>query len=431
MALFNLTDISYRKEGSRKFDSLSTSLSNYQTNLLRFPIDVGNTDKAHYMMIHINVQEKTAYQSTFANDKPTIHKNRVGLRNQTGATNVGGNAALLVDNVQKIGQAAGGVLAGAADKVGEMAGGKVGEIAKNISQTVQEKATSGLNAITSEGFRNTVSGAASGFASNFKNQLGTLNDTTFLRKIRRTTDSIALYMPSTMAYTHQQQYNTLQMGGENAAFYGAGLSLINDAMAGKVNPEQLGRNLTPFIAEKLSKGLSGALGQNSTSAIFASLIGGVQNPQLELIYGSPSFRTFRFEFMFYPTSEAEALQVQQMIERLKFHQAPEIMTGTAGYFLVPPSEFDIEFYYNGQINPNIPKISTCVLTTIDMDYAPKGWQAYEVPGSNEPKLGGTGMPFGIRLNLEFQETEIMTKYNFQGDRKFISELNPAENKKTN
>jgi hypothetical protein len=133
--------------------------------------------------------------------------------------------------------------------------------------------------------------------------------------------------------------------------------------------------------------------------------------------------------MFYPTSENEALQVQQMIDRLKFHQAPEIMTGTAGYFLVPPSEFDIEFYYNGQINPNIPKISTCVLTTIDMDYAPKGWHTYEVPGDNTPTLGGTGMPFGIRLTLEFQETEIMTKYNFQGTRRTISELKASEDLK--
>ena len=104
-----------------------------------------------------------------------------------------------------------------------------------------------------------------------------------------------------------------------------------------------------------------------------------------------------------------------MIARLKFHQAPEIKNGTGGYFLVPPSEFDIEFYYNGQINRNIPSISTCVLESIDMDYAPNGFHTFETPGDNSPRVGGTGMPTAIRMDLSFKETEIMTKFNFQED----------------
>ena len=126
--------------------------------------------------------------------------------------------------------------------------------------------------------------------------------------------------------------------------------------------------------------------------------------------------------MFYPRSEQEALEVQKLIKRLKFHQAPEVKSGSAGYFLVPPSEFDIEFYYNGQINPNIPTISTCVLTSIDMDYAPNGFHTFETPGDNSPQLGATGMPTAIRMDLTFKETEIMTKFNFQdfspGDRTY-------------
>ena len=91
---------------------------------------------------------------------------------------------------------------------------------------------------------------------------------------------------------------------------------------------------------------------------------------MELVYSSPSFQTFRFDFMFYPRSKAEAEQVQNIIGELKFHQAPEALPSTYGYFMVPPSEFDISFYYNGQINPNIPPISTCVLTNVNVNYAP-------------------------------------------------------------
>ena len=65
--------------------------------------------------------------------------------------------------------------------------------------------------------------------------------------------------------------------------------------------------------------------------------------------------------------------------------------------------------------PNIPKISTCVLTSMDVDYAPGGFSSYEIPGENAT-VGGTGMPVAIRLSLQFKETEIMTKSSIRTDR---------------
>jgi len=95
---------------------------------------------------------------------------------------------------------------------------------------------------------------------------------------------------------------------------------------------------------------------------------------------------------------------------LRFHQAPEIKQNTGGFFLIPPSEFDISFMYNGKVNPNMDAISTCVLTNIAVDYTPKGFHAYESIGSiDNPELGKTGMPVGIGLSLSFMETQIITK----------------------
>ena len=147
------------------------------------------------------------------------------------------------------------------------------------------------------------------------------------------------------------------------------------------------------------------------------LFGSVQNPLLELIYKSPSFRTFQYDFVFYPRDEGEALQVQRIIERLRFHQAPEFFSDTKG-FLVPPSEFEIRFFYGGYENPNIPQVATCVLTSIDVNYAPNGFSAYEIPGESQPSLGRTGMPVAIQMSLQFQETSYLTKNDFTGDTDF-------------
>jgi hypothetical protein len=412
MALFNLTDIKF--QASQPYRGANFISSNTLTaNTLRYPIDLGNTDKAHYMIIHINAQEKTSFPVKFADDPlSTIQRNRQALKQSVGTVNLGGVADLAKNNLQKIGSAG------------------LDFIRTNTPASVQETYNKGLQAVsdvlldkinspeiqifgaTGGEVFNKINEGVTGARKSAEEAVGRLNDVNFLRTTKRTVESIALYMPGTMAYTNTQNYNQLQMGGEPAAFYGAGLSMINDAVNGKINAEQLGKNLTPFIAEKIKNLVSPLIGQNGASAIFATAFGVVQNPQLELVYTSPALRNFRFDFMFYPSSPGEAEEVNNIIQRLKFHQAPEILPGSVGYFLVPPSEFDIEFHYNGQINPNIPPISTCVLTSIDMDFAPKGWVAYEVGAETTPSWGKTGMPFAIRLSLSFQETEVMTKFNY-------------------
>jgi len=218
-------------------------------------------------------------------------------------------------------------------------------------------------------------------------------------------------MPDTLAFSYTQNYDTPSIGGTALTATLAGGSSAYDTFVKykdsgpKALGEALGKNLSPFLSSML-------LNTTATGkTIFAAATGVVQNPMLEILYSSPAFRTFRFDFMFYPRSEKEALEVQNIIDRLRFHQAPEVLKQGNGFFLVPPSEFDITFMYNGKENPNIPKISTCVLESIDTDYAPNGFSAYEIPGQAATK-GGTGMPVGIGLDLSFTETEIITKNSY-------------------
>ena len=236
----------------------------------------------------------------------------------------------------------------------------------------------------------------------------------FTRTIQRVSDTVALYMPDTLNFTHQQGYSDAGLTGRLAA--GGSIlsqgSSIKDNFEGITEGDLLKRfmgivgNLSPALAT-IAKEKSALL-----SAGLTAYTGAVINPMLEMIYSTPAFREFQFDFMFYPRSEKEAMEVQKIINRLYFHQAPEIEPEGEGFFLIPPSEFDILFYYNGSINPNIPKISTCVLTNINVNYAPNGFSAYEVQGEVKAEPGRTGMPVAIQLTLNFKETEIMTKKNF-------------------
>jgi hypothetical protein len=347
MALFSFSDITFsNKQNGQSSANRLTENSAYQTNILRYPIDLGESDKGHYMVIHVNEQLKTNFKGISSTDQPTVIENRATGRS--------------LNPVQPIAD----IIRDATRLISGNSGGLVGK--------------------------------------KIENELTTFN-TNFTRTIKRTTDTIALYMPDTVAFTHNQAYSDLQLSGGLTAAAASVSSLAEKLKSGnKTEFVDLLSSFAPFLADRLR-------GSDVFRAGFTAFTGVVVNPLLDLIYTSPEFRTFRFDFMFYPRSQKEAQEVQEIINRLYFHQAPEIDTESFGFFLVPPSEFDIKFYYNGQINKNIPDISTCVLTSIDVDYAPSGFSAYEVPGNTTPSVGGTGMPVAIRMSLQFKETEVLTK----------------------
>lgn len=256
----------------------------------------------------------------------------------------------------------------------------------------------------------------SGYDSSISNQIGSGgNLPTPLNVISKkglptrtvlTTDAVALYMPDTIQYQQQQSYDILKPGteflGQLAAAGAAEIEAYTSGIEGAMKNTFL-KNAALIGGSQLTKGL-GAVGELG----FTATTGTVVNPILEMIYRSPNFRSFQFDFMFYPRSPKEAVEVQNIIERLRFHQSPELVPNSEG-FLIPPSEFDIIFYYNGKQNPNIPPIATCVLTDIQVNYTPNGWSAYEEKGAPEPSLGGTGMPVVTQLTLQFQETTYLTK----------------------
>lgn len=363
MGLFSFTDLRFKTATRSGFGSIGGLTGDYQydVEIARYPIDIGSADKGHYMVIHVNTQRRTQFPTSEAfGDEPTVIRNR----------RLNG-APTLYSSVGNIFNAS-----------NQITGGQLGNIINKVTQYTN------------------VAGGASGEEI----------ITSGARTIRRSRETIALYMPDTLNFTYNQQYSDMSLTGGVASLIAGGSSVV-DALKGDGSASEklqsVVQNLTPFVAN--------AVTQNSPllRAGFAAVTGVVQNPILEMLYSQPQFRSFRFDFMFYPRDEKEASEVQRILEMLRFHQAPEVLTEGQGFFLVPPSEFDIKFYYNGKENENIPAISTCVLETIDVDYAPNGFAAYEVPGQTVPSKGKTGMPVAIRLSLGFKETEILTKENYR------------------
>ena len=388
MSFFGLGDIKFNKQRDKGFGPLSAldEQQEYKYNTFRYPLDVGNYDKGHYMIIYILAQDATKSTAPpLAQDAP------LAFGKQTIANSNGNDFApshLITKNLATAKTAVNKVNSGVVSTKGSIFNGDI------RSFSTDAVVDNSIKKITDKG-------------------------PGFLRKTTRTTDAIALYMPDTLQFDYSQNYQSQSPGKEILGQAVANAPGVVDKIKDGDFVGGLEGAARSGAGRVLLESLAGATGSGDSArlGLFAAT-GKVLNPMLEMLYSAPEFRSFQFDFLFYPRSEAEGLEVQKLMERLRYHQAPDLSLNDSGQndgLLIPPSEFEISFYYGGSENPNIPQIGQCVLEKIQINYAPQGFTAYEVPGENKPTLGRTGMPVAIQMTLNFREITYLTKFDFRKD----------------
>ena len=414
MAFFGLTDVKFNDTERRNFGPLAAlEGSPFQKSTLRYPLNVGSTNMGHYMVFFVREQINSSYK----------------------AETRGGSSFEAKDE-----QAIYDALKSAKEFKGGGVGAGKKSFADKINAGLTNLASKGTAALTNKfgsgGAAGKISGAINGFvkgpqpqeqlketpSTSIETSIKSITDknraTAFggaLKRTQLTNEAIALYMPDTLNFDSTANYDSVKPGEEILGqLLTAAPNLIDSfkegGLKGAANAalkSGLFKEAAKAVLPKVATSAVGRLG------IYAAT-GGVTNPMIELIYSSPELRSFQFEFFFYPRDEAEAYEVQKIIERFRFHQAPELQGGLNSQMglLIPPSEFDIKFFYAGRQNPNIPPIGTCVLKSVQVNFAPRGFAAYETIGENNPALGRTGMPIVIQMSLSFQETTYITKEDF-------------------
>lgn len=152
------------------------------------------------------------------------------------------------------------------------------------------------------------------------------------------------------------------------------------------------------------------------AAIISS--GLAMNPFLTVFYSGPGdFRTHTFTFDFLARNQRESVTINKIINGLRFRMLPGKFTSLAhSYFLRAPHQFQIDFYINGKIqndtNGKLFTIKRSVITNMNVDYAGQGTPIF---------FKDTGEPFNVKMDLTFQELEILTRESFFSGHK-ITEL---------
>ena len=234
-------------------------------------------------------------------------------------------------------------------------------------------------------------------------------------RTKRTKDAIVLYMPPNLQVNHNAVYKSNEMGGmgmetaqriksmvSRADALGGGfdgaLSAAIEALPGFGN--QAGREAVKIGAKIGSEIIGGDI-----MAGVDKLANRAENKFLESTFTEIPFRKFSYTWKFTPKNPKESMVAHDIIKTFKFHMLPELPeVGDFGRYFITPAEFDIFYMFRGDENEWVNKISTCVLTNMDINYSPGSYQTFR-PLQN--KKGAP--PIEIDLKLDFMETQLITK----------------------
>ena len=210
------------------------------------------------------------------------------------------------------------------------------------------------------------------------------------------------------------------------------LALLNNAggaqsIAGLLENKGSGALIKTAISSRI---LAQAGIQVSPESILARGFGVVPNSNMELLFNSPTLRSFQFSWKLSPRSLDEALMVNRIVRFFKQGMAVKKINATAGsnsLFLGTPNIFKLKFKTQGrQEIEGVNKIKPCAIKTCSVNYTPEQiWSSYE-----------NGQPVSIQISLTVQELEPIYDTDYQeniengrsdnGDIKSTGDLTPVK-----
>jgi len=205
------------------------------------------------------------------------------------------------------------------------------------------------------------------------------------RYTRRIKESIAIFMPTPIVFntTNEFQEISLTSLATGMAVGAAGLvgGFVGGIRGGVGGATLLGSTASGFVQGAAERG-----------ATISGMAGYPINPRVEVIFSRTHLRQYRLEFLMAPRNERESIAMQGIIRTLRFHSVPELDQATRGFTYVPPAELDFTFFNKGIENLYIPRMNTCVLDQIEVDFAPTG--TYSTFSSGHPVMARLSM--GVR-----------------------------------
>jgi hypothetical protein len=171
--------------------------------------------------------------------------------------------------------------------------------------------------------------------------------------------------------------------------------------------------LSDVIGGAVSRGVANAFPADKIQTAFEQIVGAAPNPNPSVAFQGPNLREFQLTWTFFPRSETESNNIQNIIGVLKRASLPRNSIAGSGAILDYPDMCQLNFFpwddatetpsdgtspwfWNNE--KSIIKIKKCVMNNVSVDY-----NSSNIPGF----FAGSEKPVAIRLSIGFSEIEYM------------------------
>jgi hypothetical protein len=230
--------------------------------------------------------------------------------------------------------------------------------------------------------------------------------------------TIYLPMPKENTFNESVSWTSSELGAIGGVLQGnvkgaaAGAALASAAMG---MGGAAGGILGKLMGSGVGGAVIGAIASDGVQKGIESAVGIKSNPYKEQTFEGIDFRKFSFSWTFNPASQTEVKELGNIIRTFRALSKPSFQGGSGIFHY--PHEYQIEFLsykiietqYGMRVgdtldtNPHLPSIKYCVCTAVNTNFATKEWRSFE-----------GGAPIEVSLQLDFEETELITEDDVMG-----------------
>jgi len=218
----------------------------------------------------------------------------------------------------------------------------------------------------------------------------------------RTKNSVAMYFPPTVTQSYNVKYGETEMGvgtvtGADiiAGFTGFDANNMKKAMGAALDGLRTAVTGLALGAIEQVPGFAGA------GAAIGIARGKVIVPKMEVTFEGVGKRNFSYTFMFTPSSQKEADEIQNIIQLFRENAAPDYSDGL-GIEMTIPNTFDIAYHSGATENKYLHRIGECYCENVNVTYGG------DKMSFHTPNTKGAA-PTRITMQLDFKEMQTITK----------------------
>ena len=220
-------------------------------------------------------------------------------------------------------------------------------------------------------------------------------------KDRKSIGTVILPIPGGIQDQQQVQWGQDTMDAAAIALADIALSTITEGFGAGMSSLQNNVNAALGSGEDIKKALATNIAGSAAGAqkLLTRTTGAIMNPNMELLFNSPSLRSFNFSFLLAPRDRNEAMTVIKIIRFFKQGMSP--IRSKSRLFLRSPHTFRLAYKHKAGTKDKqkdhkfLNKFKECALNGFGVNYTPSGqYSTYE-----------DGVMTSYQVTMGFQELE--------------------------